>query len=131
MIRSLAVAFALLAASPAFAQDSPVAGSWSGYWISDTSGHRGPLRATVRPVDGGSAYRATYRGRFAAVIPFRYSMTMNVVGSDGGTTYLAGEQRLPLFGTFRYSATVTDADFVSSFDARRDRGRFVMTRTGR
>lgn len=117
-------------AAAAVAQDGPVAGSWAGQWVSDSTGHRGPLRATVRQLDAGT-YRATYRGRFAAVVPFRYAMTMTVVGADDTVTYLAGEQRLPLFGTFRYSATVSDADFVATFESRRDRGRFVMTRIGR
>lgn len=130
MLRGVvALSIALFFTSVAAAQEPSVSGSWSGYWISDANGHHGPIRATVRQVDA-TTYRATYRGRFAVVIPFRYAMNMTVVGSDGTATYLAGQQRLPLFGTFRYSATVTDTDFISTFNARRDSGRFVMTRTG-
>src|SRR5688500_4831909 len=112
MRRVLSVVALLVLPSVGFAQYPcapsvpDLSGRWSGYWISDTNGHRGPLRATFTPL-GPDAYRVTYRGRFALVVPFRYTTTMNVVGAGDGVVVLAAERRLGPFGTFRTTATAT------------------------
>jgi hypothetical protein len=102
-------------------------GKWSGYWVSDKNGHTGPLRATFVS-QGPECYRVTYRGRFAAVIPFRYSTTMTEVGTGDGVVSLYAEKRLGPMGTFRTSAIVTNSSFNATFTSRRDSGRFVMSR---
>ena len=119
------VAFAFVGA--ASAQTPDLAGKWSGYWVSDKNGHTGPLNATFTP-QGDSSYRVTYRGRFAKVIPFRYSTTMDVVGTGDGVVMLSAEKRLGPMGTFRTSATATGTNFDATFTSRRDSGRFVMSR---
>ncbi len=109
----------------ASAQNPDLSGKWSGYWVSDTNGHRGPLHATFTPL-GDDAYRVKYRGRFAVVIPFRYVTTMDVVGRGDGVVVLAAEKPLGPFGTFRTTATVTSSTFDATFTSRRDSGRFVL-----
>src|SRR6056297_3148322 len=44
-------------------------GRWSGTWTSESTGHRGTLKARIRQVDANT-YRAIFMGRFAKVIPF-------------------------------------------------------------
>jgi hypothetical protein len=95
--------------------------------VSDRNGHTGPLSAKFTP-RGPDSYRVTYRGRFAVVIPFRYSTTMNVVGTGDGVVVLAAEKRLGLMGTFRTTAVASGTNFDATFTGRRDSGRFVMRR---
>ncbi|VTR93043.1 Hypothetical secreted protein OS=uncultured planctomycete 6FN GN=6FN_22 PE=4 SV=1 [Gemmata massiliana] len=102
-------------------------GKWSGYWVSDKNGHTGPLHATFTPL-GDDAYRVKYRGRFAKVIPFRYTTTMDVVGTGDGVVVLSAEKPLGPFGTFRTTATATNTNFDATFTSRRDSGRFVLQR---
>jgi hypothetical protein len=123
----LIVAGFTFASGAASAQSPDLSGKWSGYWVSDTNGHTGPLHAKFKP-QGPDSYRVTYRGRFAAVIPFRYSTTMNVVGTGDGVVLLAAEKRLGPMGTFRTAANATGTNFNAAFTSRRDSGRFVMTR---
>ena len=113
--------------SVSFAQDPNLSGKWSGYWVSDTNGHTGPLHAKFKP-HGPDAYKVTYRGRFAVVIPFRYTTTMDVVGRGDGFVVLSAEKPLGPFGTFRTTATATDTNFDATFSSRRDNGRFVLRR---
>lgn len=114
--------------SVGFAQYPDLSGKWpSGYWVSDTNGHTGPLKAKFKQLDCDT-YKVTFRGRFAAVIPFRYSTTMDVVGAGAGVAVLTAEKRLGPFGTFRMTATATATTFDANFTSRRDSGRFVLRR---
>ncbi|MCY2969544.1 MAG: hypothetical protein NTZ30_02600 [Planctomycetota bacterium] len=54
-----------------------LSGSWSGNWISDGSGHKGPMKAVFRSV-GTDSYEVTFSGRFFKFIPFRYKVTLMV-----------------------------------------------------
>src|SRR5262245_41499052 len=114
--------------SVSFAQNPDLSGKWpSGYWVSDKNGHNGPLKAKFTQLDCDT-YKVTFRGRFALVIPFRYSTTMDVVSTGDGVAVLTAEKRLPLVGTFRMTATATDTTFDANFTSRRDSGRFVLRR---
>lgn len=115
----------VLGVVPTFAQQ-PVAGRWVGEWVTDTNGHRGPLRAKVTPAPDG--YDVRFAGRFAKVIPFVYRQHLTRIGTDGETVFLAAERRLPLFGTFRMSATATGTTFDATYSTGKDHGRFVLRR---
>jgi hypothetical protein len=104
-----------------------LSGKWSGCWISDKNGHNGPLNAKFKQKDCNS-YRVTFSGRFAKVIPFRYTTTMNVVGTGDGVVMLSAERPLGLRGSFRTMAVATSTNFDATFTSPRDWGRFVMTR---
>jgi hypothetical protein len=69
-----------------------------------------------------------FTGRFAKVIPFRYSVVLNVVGTAGDTTFLAGQSRLPIFGTFQYQAAATPTSFQATYRHRRYSGQFLLQR---
>jgi hypothetical protein len=104
---------------------------WSGCWISDKNGHHGPLHATFCRTDA-CHYRVTFHGRFWKVIPFRYALTMAVVGRDGDKVLLSGSQPLgPLLGSFDYTATATHSEFTATFKSKNDCGRFELTRSCR
>jgi hypothetical protein len=120
----LSFALALCLTTLATSAD-PIAGRWSGYWISDSNGHRGPLRATVRP--DGEGYDVRFTGRFAGVIPFVYRSHFDAI-SSGESVRLSASRQLPLFGTFQTTATATPTQFQADFRSNRDHGRFVLTR---
>jgi hypothetical protein len=125
---ALLVAFGtcLFHVSPARAQD--LTGHWSGHWEDCRSGHSGPLRGTFCKCDDNH-YRVTFSGRFFAVMPFRYTVVLTVVGREGDKVLLAGESDLgPLFGTFTYRGEATDCHFVADYCARRYQGKFVLDR---
>lgn len=116
-------------AAPACALD--LSGEWSGYWVSCTNGHRGPLRATFTRV-GDDCYEVRFKGRFAAVVPFRYGTTLSVVGRGDGVLLLSASKRLgPVLGTFEMSAAATATTFDANFTSKNDAGKFVLTRCGR
>ncbi len=107
------------------AQD--LSGRWSGRWESYTSGHKGPLRGRFRQIDD-STYRVTFTGRFLMIIPFRYSVNLNVV-EHGDVTRLEGSSYLGRFmGTFHYSAEATATEFRASYESCKDDGEWVLTR---
>src|SRR5262249_18059961 len=66
-----------------------LSGSWNGNWLSCESGHKGPLSATFCKLND-TCYQVRFTGRFFAVIPFRYSVNMQVVGQDQDKIYLTG-----------------------------------------
>ena len=135
MLRSVAIASFLMAltGNSAIANEPTpveVAGCWSGYWMSCKDGHSGPMTATICKIDD-NCYRATFKGRFWVVFPFRYATTFQVIGRDGESVILAGEQRLgPVLGSYSFTATVTATDFDASYTAKRDNGKFVFKRAG-
>jgi hypothetical protein len=133
-----AAALAACALAAGFAQDvcpcatasasaAAVAGVWRGQWHDDVHGHRGPLKARVVP-QGDGTYRATFTGRFAALVPFRFGTTLTPQPAAGGGAAFAGSQSLGPFGSFDYAGVADAAAFHADYSARRWRGRFEMTR---
>lgn len=103
-------------------------GCWSGEWNSCKTGHHGALKATIVPCGDGT-YRAEFRGRFFKVFPFRYSVTLHTVAVEDGAVHLAGSQNLGrLFGTFHFTAVVTDCRFEAKYSSCKDSGTFSMCR---
>ena len=121
LLLSLFLAFALVdniqAASPV--------GKWNGSWHSQSTSHRGTLRAKIRQTQPGT-YRAVFYGRFAKVIPFAYPAKLQHVAGTCNT--YTSSQRLPLLGTYKMSATVTDHRFYATFGGKKDAGTFDMSR---
>ena len=100
-------------------------GRWRGSWQSQTSGHSGPLKARIRPTGTGT-YRAIFVGRFAGVVAFVYPAKLDRV--PGTCNQYSSSQRLPLLGTYRMSAQVTGNHFHATFQGKKDRGTFDMSR---
>ena len=106
----------------------PLSGAWSGGWHSQTTGHKGPLNADIRPSSSGN-YSATFSGKFFKIIPFRYQMQLNVISQDGNQLELAGTKKLgPLMGYYSYRAVVQDGQLSANYRTKRDRGTFTLRR---
>lgn len=105
-----------------------LSGCWSGNWCSNTNGHNGPMRANFCRLTDGN-YQVTFVGRFALLVPFRYTTTLTVTGQKDGVVYLAGSHNLgPIMGCFTYSAWANDCQFVSSYCSNKDQGTFTLTK---
>jgi hypothetical protein len=105
-----------------------LSGAWSsGRWESLADGHSGPLTATFERA-GPGGYDVTFRGRFFRIIPFRYRVRLEVVGTQGDRVFLAGSSKLPIFGTYTSDAVATACDFRANFSAAKDHGTFTLRR---
>jgi hypothetical protein len=133
VVCTLAATGLILLASTGIADNAPVpctpdlTGHWSGQWTSCATGHCGPLHASFCRTDD-CHYHVVFHGRFAKIIPFRYTMTLNVTGSADGKVFLAGEKRLPGFGVFSFTAEATQCEFIASYCSRSDNGKFELHR---
>lgn len=110
---------------------SDLSGSWTGSWVSQTTGHSGPMRAEFTRC-GDSQYRVDFAGRFMKILPFRYSVTLDVVEAHGDCITLAGSSYLGrMFGTFTYQASADACRFTANYCSKKDRGQFQMSRVTR
>jgi hypothetical protein len=108
------------------ARATDLSGCWSGYW--QDCRHGGPLHAGFCKCDD-SHYRVTFTGRFFKILPFRYTVTLNVTKQEANKVYLAGESYLGrLFGTFTYDGWATDCDFEANYSSCRYQGQFILRR---
>ena len=105
-----------------------LAGSWSGNWINEGSGHKGPMKAIFKSL-GSDSYEVTFSGRFLKVIPFRYKATLKVTGKEGDKLILTGSQKLLGFGTFEYNALADEGSFKANYSSKKDNGRFELYRS--
>jgi len=69
------VSIALLFLSIEAVQGQDLSGQWSGRWRSNANGHSGKIGATFCQISP-HAMQTNFRGTFAKVIPFRYSMAI-------------------------------------------------------
>lgn len=110
-----------------FHSESPT-GVWKGEWRSQSTGHRGPMRAKIRP-DGNGFYDARFTGRFALVIPFTYRVKMvPQVNSHGEVELRASKPLGPLLGSYSMSTVVRGNQLHGGFQAAQDVGRVQMQR---
>ena len=106
---------------------SPV-GVWKGRWQSQSTGHSGPMRATIRQTGPGQ-YDARWVGRFAAVIPFVYRSQLTEVASpDGQVTLHSRKQLGPLMGNYEMTSNFLGKSMDSRFQTRQDQGTVRMRR---
>jgi hypothetical protein len=119
-----AIAFSGLIGLNSLHAASPV-GRWRGSWTSQSTGHRGPLKAHIRQLDHDS-YRALFVGRFFVVIPFAYPARLDRV--PGTCNQYTSTQQLPLVGKYRMNAWITSHHFHAHFQSEEDSGTFQMSR---
>lgn len=126
----LAIALAIGSTAAGRLDAADLSGCWAGSWQSCTTGHKGPLRAEFTRC-GADAYRVTFSGRFFKIIPFTYTVTLDVVSEDADGVVLAGRSYLGrMFGTFSYRATADDCRFTADYSSKKDSGVFRLTRQG-
>jgi hypothetical protein len=81
---------------------------------------------------GDSQYRVDFAGRFLKILPFRYSVTLDVVEEHGDCVTLAGSSYLGrMFGTFTYQASADACRFTANYCSKKDSGQFQLSRVTR
>ena len=75
-----------------------------------------------------SEYEVFFRGKFFAILPFHYSVVMTASEQDGVVTMSGSKYLGRMFGTFQFSAAVTDTNFNANYSSCKDHGCFEMTR---
>lgn len=119
------------APAPVAKAPTDLSGHWSGTWLSHKDGHDGPISGDFRKMDDDH-YCVHFRGRFWGLFPFEYDVVMTVTERKDDALTLSGSKDLGfLFGTFSYTARVTDTCFVASYCSEHDHGEFRMTRCTR
>lgn len=130
LLASFACALFVSAVLSASAHATDLSGCWAGSWQSCSTGHAGVLKATFTKCGDGQ-YRVEFRGRFCKFVPFRYSVTLDVVEDTGECVKLAGSSYLGrMFGTFCYTAQADGCSFTASYSSKKDSGKFLMRRVG-
>lgn len=105
-----------------------VSGRWLGEWVSEASGHRGPLRCVltvVSPALWHLAFRASYSGVFRTC----YTTDFNVVQKDGRWSF-TGRQDLGALagGKYEYSGYAALTEMVCRYKSLKDHGEFRLKR---
>ena len=105
-----------------------LSGTWSGNWISCSTGHQGPLTATFTRCDD-THYRVRFSGRFFKIFPFHYTVTLKVVEESETEVTLSGNSYLGrLFGAFCYTATADASYFNARYSSKKDHGMFKLSK---
>jgi hypothetical protein len=128
-VRLIAIAMVAVALAAAARECRAVdlSGHWSGNWASGNTRHHGPLQAEfVRLND--TDYEVFFRGKFFAILPFRYSVVLTASEQDGEITMSGSKYLGRMFGTFTFSAAVTDTHFNANYSSCKDHGCFEMSR---
>lgn len=117
--------------------DSPptdLTGAWEGTWESQSSGHKGTLKAIVTPAPGKTSdtkasqyvflYKATWKTILTGVIEATHEAQWK-----GGQCTLSGSKDLGIFGgIFSFTGKATPKDFHADYNAKLDHGVFTMKR---
>ena len=103
-----------------------VAGRWQGEWISSVSGHRGPLRCVVDPVDP-QRWRMAFRAEYGKIFRACYATEFTVVDEGGRWTFSGGSNLGALAGgTYEYRGAATAEALTCSYKSARDHGEFRL-----
>jgi hypothetical protein len=104
------------------------AGRWTGEWRSVASGHHGPLRCLIEPLDE-LCWRATFQAGFARILRACYS-TEFAVSQQGDRWTLSGRSDLGRFagGLYEFDGDATVDNFTARYRSRYDHGVFTLRR---
>lgn len=114
------------------AASSGMEGRWDGSWRSDSNGHHGSLRCVIQRGDD-QAYRARFRARYAGLLSFGYTVSLNATNQAPGHWRFSGGADLGRLagGVYQYEGEVREDAFKSSYRSSGDHGVFEMNRVQR
>jgi hypothetical protein len=105
-----------------------VDGRWEGEWISEASGHRGPLRAVV-DVTAPALWQVSFRAGYAGVMRACYATDFTVAQRDGGWTFTGASDLGALAGgRYEYAGSATLAEIICTYRSSADHGEFRLRR---
>ena len=105
-----------------------LSGWWTGTWLSHTNAHTGPINGYFTKIDDDH-YCVHFNGTFWEIFPFQYNVVLGITERNKDSVTMTGSSSLGLlFGTFSYTAKVTEKDFTASYYSNLDQGVFSMAR---
>ena len=108
-----------------------VSGRWAGEWMSEKTGHRGPLRCVVTVVSPGS-WRLAFRASYSRVFRACYATDFTVEQEAGRWRFTGGQDLGTLAGgVYEYAGEATLTEMVCRYKSARDHGEFRLTRAVR
>lgn len=119
-------------ATAAYQEDpgrDPVAGPWTGEWVSGDNGHTGELRCLASPVEGQKdRYEFWYHATWAKYFSGGYKAEFDAIPVAGGYQ-VNGSKALGPFGDFSHEGTIESDTFDSTFESSGgDHGKFLLKR---
>lgn len=108
-----------------------IGGRWEGVWISEVNGHRGRLRAILTP-ETNQVWRARFHARYAGLLSFGYTVSLQTTAAADGEVRFAGEADLGKLagGVYSYTGRASATHFHATYRSREDHGRFELRRPG-
>lgn len=105
-----------------------ITGCWDcGSWKSFCNSHHGKLRARIEKC--GCKYECHFSGTFFKIIAFRYTVDLETTGVGDGIVYFRASKNIPFFGgTFSCCGWATNCKFHATYQSKKDRGTFDMSR---
>jgi hypothetical protein len=92
-----------------------VGGRWEGEWISEASGHRGPLRA-VLTVGAPTLWHVSFRAGYASVLRACYATDFTVAVQDGRWTFTGASDLGTLAGgRYQYAGSATLTELICTY----------------
>ena len=115
------------ASAGALGEDS-VSGRWQGEWISETSGHRGPLRCVLTVVTP-SLWHLAFNAGYSRIFRACYTADFTAA-SDEGRWAFTGREDLGVIagGLYEYSGYATLTEIICRYKSPRDQGEFRLKR---
>jgi hypothetical protein len=115
------------ASAVAVDQDS-VSGRWQGEWISEASGHRGPLRCVLTVVSP-ALWHLAFNAGYSRVFRACYTADFNAVYEEGRWAFTGGQDLGVIAGgVYEYSGYATLSKMVCRYKSPRDLGEFRLHR---
>ena len=108
-----------------------VSGRWEGEWISEASGHHGPLRA-VLAITSPAVWHVSFRASYASVLRACYATDFAVAMQDGRWTFTGHSDLGALAGgRYEYAGSATLTEMNCTYKSSADHGEFRLRRVAR
>lgn len=113
---------------------NPVAGPWTGTWLSHVNAHTGDLRCLVTPTEGphdveGEPYEFRYHATWGKFFQGGFATTFGVKPDGKRGLLVKGKKDLGIFGDFDHEGWVKDGTFEATYASEMgDHGVFEMRR---
>jgi hypothetical protein len=103
-----------------------IEGHWTGTWDCETTGHSGKLRCHLIHVEN-NRYQAKYTGTYMAILPFWYTVEMEIncssqdckIKAEADLGWLGG-------GHYVYDGTIIGDSFKTNYTSKHHNGTFNL-----
>ena len=104
-------------------------GRWEGEWVSEKTGHRGPLRSVILAISS-DRWRARFHARYSRFFRACYETNLETTRVAAGRYTFKGSSDLgwAAGGVYEYDGEATATELVCRYRSRFDDGEFRLKR---